>query len=356
MRLGEAVHYQSAGTVEFIYDNATGEFYFLEVNTRLQVEHGVTEEVTGVDLVEWMVRQAARAKCRRSTTSDDPCRRAARSRSASTPKIPARNFQPSAGRLTHVEWPATRASRPGSRREPKSRRTTIRCWPRSSCTAKIARGARAKLRTRSAETPHLTASRPISTICGRLCGRSAFEAGGITTSFLRGFHIAAAPIDVIEAGTQTTVQDYPGRLGYWHVGVPPSGPMDCLAFRSPIVWWETTKARPAWRSPSWVLRCAFACDTMIALTGADFGATLEWQCRAALAGGPSDRGLAAGIGRGQGRRRARLPRGRRRHRRARVPRQPSTFILGDSAAMRDASLRAGDVLHVRGVNRASREP
>src|SRR5579871_444849 len=59
VRLGEAVDYQSAGTVEFIYDNASKDFYFLEVNTRLQVEHGVTEEVTGVDLVEWMVKQAA---------------------------------------------------------------------------------------------------------------------------------------------------------------------------------------------------------------------------------------------------------------------------------------------------------
>ena len=58
IRLGEAVRYQSAGTVEFIYDNKTEDFYFLEVNTRLQVEHGVTEEVTGIDLVEWMIQQA----------------------------------------------------------------------------------------------------------------------------------------------------------------------------------------------------------------------------------------------------------------------------------------------------------
>ena len=59
VRLGQAVRYRSAGTVAFIYDVTTTAFYFLEVNTRLQVEHGVTEEVTGIDLVEWMVRLAA---------------------------------------------------------------------------------------------------------------------------------------------------------------------------------------------------------------------------------------------------------------------------------------------------------
>src|SRR5882672_939256 len=59
LALGKTVNYESTGTVEFVYDVDAGEAYFLEVNTRLQVEHPVTEEVFGVDLVEWMVRQSA---------------------------------------------------------------------------------------------------------------------------------------------------------------------------------------------------------------------------------------------------------------------------------------------------------
>ena len=65
---------------------------------------------------------------------------------------------------------------------------------------------------------------------GRRAARSSAPAA-FTTSFLERVAYRPRAVEVLDPGTQTTVQDYPGRLGYWHVGVPPSGPMDALAFR-----------------------------------------------------------------------------------------------------------------------------
>src|SRR5690606_22592393 len=67
---------------------------------------------------------------------------------------------------------------------------------------------------------------------GRAILRSdIFRRGEIHTRYLAGFHYAAPRIDVLVPGTLTTIQDFPGRGGYWDVGVPPSGPFDDYSFR-----------------------------------------------------------------------------------------------------------------------------
>jgi len=107
LRLGRSVNYQSAGTVEFVFDNQRQEFYFLEVNTRLQVEHGVTEAVTGIDLVEWMIRLAAGDSSFLDIYQPTPLNYT-RGHSIQVriyAEDPTKNFQPSSGILTNVTFP-----------------------------------------------------------------------------------------------------------------------------------------------------------------------------------------------------------------------------------------------------------
>jgi propionyl-CoA carboxylase alpha chain len=101
--LAKAVAYRSAGTVEFIVDKKRN-FYFLEMNTRLQVEHPVTEMVTGLDLVEWMIRIAAgeRLTLKQSDIELDGSAIEARIYA----EDPRRNFLPSIGRLVRYREPS----------------------------------------------------------------------------------------------------------------------------------------------------------------------------------------------------------------------------------------------------------
>ncbi|MEL0626521.1 biotin carboxylase N-terminal domain-containing protein [Salinibacterium amurskyense] len=105
-RIGEAacevarsVSYVGAGTVEFLLsDNAPDEFFFMEMNTRLQVEHPVTEMVTGIDLVEWQVRIAAGEKL----TVETPTLTGHSVEARIYSEDPANDFLPSAGQIVHL--------------------------------------------------------------------------------------------------------------------------------------------------------------------------------------------------------------------------------------------------------------
>src|SRR5208337_1374667 len=101
--LARAVDYQSAGTVEFIVGGATGQFYFLEMNTRLQVEHPVTEMITGLDLVEWMIRIAAGEKLPFAQADIRLDGWAMEARIYA--EDPFRGFLPAVGRLTRYQPP-----------------------------------------------------------------------------------------------------------------------------------------------------------------------------------------------------------------------------------------------------------
>ena len=103
VRAAQAVSYAGAGTVEFIAD-PSGTFYFMEMNTRLQVEHPVTEQITGMDLVEWQLRVAAGEKLPR--TQEELSIRGHAIEARIYAENPDAGFLPSTGRLVHLVPPA----------------------------------------------------------------------------------------------------------------------------------------------------------------------------------------------------------------------------------------------------------
>ena len=187
----------------------------------------------------------------------------------------------------------------------------------------------------------------------QILGFAPFALGTPWTRCLEGLRYSANTFEVISAGTQTTVQDFPGRLGYWAVGVPPSGPMDSRALRlgnallgnpEDAAGLEITMSGP-------ILR--FNTDAVVAVTGAAIPVKLDDvaqpMCTAIFV--PAGSTLTIGTIAGAGARSYLAVRGG-----VQVPEylgSKSTFTLGQFGGHGGRALRAGDVLHLAPLSDSS---
>ncbi|PWC99422.1 urea carboxylase [Pseudomonas amygdali] len=349
IKLARAVNYRSAGTVEFVFDSEDQRFYFLEVNTRLQVEHGVTEQVWGVDLVSWMVQLAAGdlPPLEQLQAGLKPSGHAIQARLYA--EDPGRDFQPCPGLLTAVNFPPA-----------DGHALRIDTWVEAGCEippyfdpmiAKLISWAPTRERASTGLIDALNETRLYGVETNRdylrqIIADTPFASGQPWTRCLEGLVYHADTFEVLSGGTQTSVQDYPGRLGYWAVGVPPSGPMDSRALRQGngllgnaegCAALEITMSGPLLR---------FNTDAVIAVTGAQIPITLDGEPRAMntallVCAGST---LALGTIAGAGVRSYLCVRGG-----LDVPDylgSKSTFTLGQFGGHGGRALRAGDVLHI----------
>jgi urea carboxylase len=312
--LAASVQYRSAGTVEFVVDADTldrpdgGDAWFLEVNTRLQVEHGVTELVRGIDLVEWMVELAAG---RRPDGFDRPPPPAGWAMEARIyAEDPAADFAPSSGLITEFSVPDD---------------VRVDGWVEAGTDVSpfydpllakvLVHGP-----TREAAIERLSDALADTTIAGITTNRTflldvladgAFRSGDLSTRAFDSARPTAPELAIDDGGLFTTVQDLPGRVGYWDVGIPPSGPMDDLSHRLVNDLLGNEPGAAALEVTMVGPTLTFRHECSFALGGADFGATLDgvalprWKVHHAPAGsklslgstdGPGLRGVVAFAG------------------------------------------------------------
>ncbi|HWD31613.1 acetyl-CoA carboxylase biotin carboxylase subunit [Pseudomonas caricapapayae] len=103
VQLAQALNYRGAGTLEYLYDDVSGEFFFIEMNTRIQVEHPISEMITGIDLVQAMLRIAAGEPL--GLRQSDIVLRGAAIEMRVNAEDPARDFFPSPGLVQSLNWP-----------------------------------------------------------------------------------------------------------------------------------------------------------------------------------------------------------------------------------------------------------
>jgi urea carboxylase len=346
VRLGEAARYRSAGTVEFLFDTERQEFFFLEMNTRLQVEHGVTEEVMGVDLVEWMIRGAAGDFSMLDGGAPVPQGHSLQVRLYA--EDPALDYRPTVGTLTDVCFPENirvetwcmAGSMVSAWYDPMLAKLIVHAPTREAAVAAM-QAALDESRIGGIET-NLRWLRDVMR-------NDQFNSGEVSTRLLDTVAYSPRSIRVVSGGTATTVQDWPGRQGLWAIGVPPSGPMDDRSFRvgnrvlgnpEGTAGLEVTASGPT---------LVFSAPARICLMGADFGATLD--------GEPIERGLPIEVAAGQTLALGRVARGMRGYILfaggldiAPYLDSRSTFELGQFGGHAARRLLAGDTLHLAGAD------
>lgn len=342
-----SVNYRNAGTVEFIYDADSEDFYFLEVNTRLQVEHGVTEEVFGVDLVEWMVCLAAGSSVDLEQQQQQlkPNGHAVQVRIYA--EDPYRDFQPCADLLTDVAFPEGEGIRIDHWIEtgievppffdPMLAKVIVHADDRLS--------AFNKLHSVLVDT-RLYGSETNLHYLSVLCQDPVLLEGKVTTRYLNDFSYSPARIDVVQGGTQTTIQDYPARQGYWDVGVPPSGPFDSYSFRLANRLLQNSETAAGLEITMQGPTLQFSSATQVVIAGAEIeveldGTAIEMWSVIEVAAGQT---LKLGRIKAEGARSYLCVRGG-----LDCPEylgSRSTFTLGQFGGHNGRALRAGDVLHL----------
>ena len=272
-RLAESVSYRSAGTVEFVYDADRHEAAFLEVNTRLQVEHPVTEEIFGIDLVAAMLRVAQ---------GDEDILGELRAASPAGAAIevrlyaedPSKDYQPSPGTITEVAYPdgvrvdgwVEAGTEVTAAYDPLLAKLIVSAPTRDEAISRL---------TRALEATRIGGIETNREFVIAALGDPAFHDALHTTSTLGAIADPAPRIEVLSPGTQTTVQSWPGRLGYWHIGVPPSGPMDDRSLRLGNLILGNEEGAPGLEMTLVGATLAFSATTVICVAGAPCEAAVD---------------------------------------------------------------------------------
>ncbi|MCL4119276.1 UNVERIFIED_CONTAM: hypothetical protein GTU68_045296 [Idotea baltica] len=349
--LARLVKYRSAGTVEFVVDCDTldqpdgGDAWFLEVNTRLQVEHGVTELVRGVDLVEWMILLAAGVTPPGFDAPPPAAGCAIEVRVYAEDALA--DFAPSSGLITEFDIPdgvrfdgwTDAGTEISPFYDPLIGKLLVHQPTRAEAVAALSSALRAT------RIGGITTNRAY---LDAIVTSDEFAHGAMTTRSLEGFEATVTEVQIIDGGLFTTIQDLPGRVGYWNVGVPPSGPMDDRSHRLANELLGNPVGAPALEVTLIGPTLEFRCATSFVLGGADFGAVLDGVAvpRWTIVHAPQGSRLVLGQAAGPGMRGVVAVAGGFVV--ADHLGSSSTFVLGGFGGHGGRTLRAGDVVSLAG--------